>query len=138
MVPLVSPLVPALHCSSPPPRIRTTPPPPPPAPATPAHTAFSLSDYQGGHEGLADTDKSREQLYTEAKEILALVGSSGGQDPAAPRRPPSLQELPESPSSTAPRRPPRSKHDHSLGGGGGEEAAQPQPSAEAASRLLIG
>ena len=52
-------------------------------------------------------------------------------------RPPSLQE-PESPSSTAPRRPPRSKHDHSLGGGGGEEAAQLQPSAEAASRLLIG
>ena len=51
-------------------------------------------------------------------------------------RPPSLQELPESPSSTAPRRPPRSKHDHSLGGG--EEAAQLQPSAEAASRLLIG
>ena len=93
---------------------------------------------QGGHEGLADTDKSREQLYTEAKEILALVGSSsGGQDPAASRRPPSLQE-PESPSSTAPRRPPRSKHDHSLGGGGGEEAAQLQPSAEAASRLLIG
>ena len=91
---------------------------------------------------MADTDKSREQLYTEAKEILALVGSSGGQDPAASRRPPSLQELPESPSSTAPRRPPRSKHDHSLGGGGGggggEEAAQLQPSAEAASRLLIG
>ena len=94
---------------------------------------------QGGHEGLADTDKSREQLYTEAKEILALVGSSSGsgQDTAASRRPPSLQE-PESPSSTAPRRPPRSKHDHSLGGGGGEEAAQLQPSAEAASRLLIG
>ena len=102
---------------------------------------FHLPLYcQGGHEGLADTDKSREQLYTEAKEILALVGSSGGQDTAASRRPPSLQELPESPSSTAPRRPPRSKHDHSLGGGGGggEEAAQLQPSAEAASRLLIG
>ena len=59
----------------------------PPAPSNP----FSLADYQGGKEGVMDTDRSPEQLYTEAKEVLALVPSSPS----------------ESPSSTAPRRPPR-------------------------------
>ena len=76
-------------------------------------TQFSLSDYQGGKEDMADTDKTKEQLYTEAKEILALVGKS----PV------------ESPSSTGPRRPPRSKHDSEM---------DLMPSAEASSRLLIG
>ena len=76
-------------------------------------TQFSLSDYQGGKEDMADTDKTKEQLYTEAKEILALVGKS----PV------------ESPSSTGPRRPPRSKHDSEM---------DLMPSAEASSRMLIG
>ena len=33
-------------------------------------TQFSLADYQGGKEGIADTDKSKEELYIEAKEII--------------------------------------------------------------------
>ena len=33
-------------------------------------TQFSLADYQGGKEGIADTDKSKEELYIEAKEIF--------------------------------------------------------------------
>ena len=82
-------------------------------------TQLSLSDYQGGREDLADTDKTKEQLYTEAKEILALVGRS----PV------------ESPSSTGPRRPPRSKHDSQ---NDRKVIDDPMPSAEAPTRLLIG
>ena len=82
-----------------------------------APTQFSLSDYQGGKEDMADTDKTKEQLYTEAKEILALVGRS----PV------------ESPSSTGPRRPPRSKHDSEMA-----VIEDLMPSAEASSRMLIG
>ena len=79
----------------------------------------------GGGEGLAETgDKTREQLYSEAKEILALVP---GPSPA------------ESPCNTGPRRPPRSKHDkdkdESLLNTTSEAV---MPSSEAASRLLIG
>ena len=62
-----------------------------------------------------DTDKGPEELYTEAKEVLALVGGSPS----------------ESPCSTGARRPPRSKHDQ----GTREEVV---PSAEAHHRLLIG
>ena len=77
---------------------------------------FSLCDYQGGREAPADTEKSKEQLYTEAKEILALVG---GRTPT------------ESPNNTGPRRPPRSKHDSHV-------TSDMMPSSEAASRMLIG
>ena len=47
--------------------------------------------HQGGKEGMMETDKNPEELYTEAKEILSLVGASPS----------------ESPSSTGGRRPPR-------------------------------
>ena len=60
-----------------------------------------------------ETDRSPDQLYSEAKELLALVDS-------------------ESPSSTGPRRPPRSKHDTNCG------LEEVVPSAEAHHRLLIG
>jgi len=81
-------------------------------------TQFSLADYQGGKEGIADTDKSKEELYTEAKEILALVNQSPT----------------ESPSSTGPRKPPRSKHDFL----DDKPNVDVMPSSEAHNRLLIG
>merc|ERR1719270_1668044 len=107
------------HCSSPRTRIRTT------LPVndrimgtslTMEPTMFSLCDYQGGREAPADTEKSKEQLYTEAKEILAL---GGGRTPT------------ESPNNTGPRRPPRSKHDS-------HATSDMMPSSEAPSRMLIG
>ena len=65
-------------------------------------SSLSCELQAGGGEGLAEAgDKTREQLYTEAKEILALVP---GPSPA------------ESPCNTGPRRPPRSKHDKDLRG----------------------
>lgn len=81
-------------------------------------TQFSLADYQGGKEGIADTDKSKEELYIEAKEILALVSQSPT----------------ESPSSTGPRKPPRSKHDFL----DDNTNLDVMPSSEAHNRLLIG
>jgi len=81
-------------------------------------TQFSLVDYQGGKEGMADTDKSKEELYIEAKEILALVSQSPT----------------ESPSSTGPRKPPRSKHDFL----DDKPNVDVMPSSEAHNRLLIG
>jgi len=81
-------------------------------------TQFSLADYQGGKEGIADTDKSKEELYIEAKEILALVSQSPT----------------ESPSSTGQRRPPRSKHDFL----DDKQNVDVMPSSEAHNRLLIG
>lgn len=81
-------------------------------------TQFSLADYQGGKEGIADTDKSKEELYIEAKEILALVNQSPT----------------ESPSSTGPRKPPRSKHDFL----DDKPNVDVMPSSEAHNRLLIG
>ena len=107
-------------CSSPRTRIRTT------LTSTTSSSSqqdSSLSaDYQGGKEAIADTDKSKEQLYTEAKEILALVGA-GGQTTTTPT---------DSPSNTGPRRPPRSKHDSLM------SPDTMRPSSEAASRMLIG
>ena len=111
------------HCSSPRTRIRTML--PSSGHNTSVSTELSLSDYQGGREDLADTDKSKEQLYTEAKEILAMVSSAGG------GRSPT-----DSPSNTGPRRPPRSKHDSSLDESVNNDVMR--PSSEAASRLLIG
>jgi len=81
-------------------------------------TQFSLADYQGGKEGIADTDKNKEELYIEAKEILALVNQSPT----------------ESPSSTGPRKPPRSKHDFT----DDKANLDVMPSSEAHNRLLIG
>jgi len=66
-----------------------------------------------------ETDKNPEELYSEAKELLSLLGAGS----------PS-----ESPSSTATRKPPRSKHD-SLENESTEEVV---PSAEAPHRMLIG
>ena len=90
-----------------------------------AHAPPPTSDFQGGVEGLADTPLTREQLYTEAKEVLALVSSG----------PTSLARLSPSPAgspgNTGPRRPPRSKHD-------ARAARAGPPSAEAHSRLRIG
>ena len=88
-------------------------------------SSLSCELQAGGGEGLAEAgDKTREQLYTEAKEILALVP---GPSPA------------ESPCNTGPRRPPRSKHDkdkdESILSATSEAV---MPSSEAASRLLIG
>ena len=67
---------------------------------------------------MADTDKSKEELYIEAKEILALVSQSPT----------------ESPSSTGPRKPPRSKHDFL----DDKPNVDVMPSSEAHNRLLIG
>ena len=125
------------HCSSPRTRIRTTLVTVPLGTPGPDLSKLNSSSSQGdasrlscdlqggGGEGLADTgDKTREQLYSEAKEILALVP---GPSPA------------ESPCNTGPRRPPRSKHDkdkdESLFNTSSEAV---MPSSEAASRLLIG
>ena len=64
-----------------------------------------------------ETDKNPEELYTDAKEVLSLVGASPS----------------ESPCSTGGRRPPRSKHDQS------SNMEEPRvPSAEAHHRLMIG
>ena len=80
-------------------------------------TNFSLADYQGGKEAMMETDKNPEELYTDAKEVLSLVGASPS----------------ESPCSTGGRRPPRSKHDQS------SSVEEPRvPSAEAHHRLMIG
>ena len=80
-------------------------------------TNFSLADYQGGKEAMMETDKNPEELYTDAKEVLSLVGASPS----------------ESPCSTGGRRPPRSKHDQS------SKMEEPRvPSAEAHHRLMIG
>ena len=80
-------------------------------------TNFSLADYQGGKEAMMETDKNPEELYTDAKEVLSLVGASPS----------------ESPCSTGGRRPPRSKHDQS------SNMEEPRvPSAEAHHRLMIG
>ena len=124
------------HCSSPRTRIRTTLVTVPPGTPGPDISKLNSScqgdashlscDLQGGGgEGLADAgDKTREQLYSEAKEILALVP---GPSPS------------ESPCNTGPRRPPRSKHDkdkdESLLNTSSEAV---MPSSEAASRMLIG
>eukprot|EP00092_Neocalanus_flemingeri_P010758 GFUD01011587.1.p1 GENE.GFUD01011587.1~~GFUD01011587.1.p1 ORF type:complete len:833 (-),score=197.09 GFUD01011587.1:64-2562(-) len=81
-------------------------------------TQFSLADYQGGKEGIADTDKSKEELYIEANEILALVNQSPT----------------NSPSSTGPRKPPISKHDFL----DDNTNLDVMPSSEAHNRLLIG
>merc|ERR550532_1474899 len=81
-------------------------------------TQFSLADYQGGKEGMMETDKNPEELYTEAKELLSLVGASPS----------------ESPCSTGGRRPPRSKHDQASNAQPGTSV----PSAEAHHRMLIG
>ena len=87
------------HCSSPRTRIRTTLVTVPPGTPGPDISKLNSScqgdashlscDLQGGGgEGLADAgDKTMEQLYSEAKEILALQV--------------------ESPCNTGPRRPPR-------------------------------
>merc|ERR1719234_1925653 len=80
-------------------------------------TQFSLADYQGGKEGMMEMDKNTEELYTEAKELLSLVGASPS----------------ESPCSTGARRPPRSKHDQASNAQGPSV-----PSAEAHHRMLIG
>merc|ERR1719410_1547645 len=66
---------------------------------------------------MMETDKNPEELYTDAKEVLSLVGASPS----------------ESPCSTGGRRPPRSKHDQS------SNMEEPRvPSAEAHHRLMIG
>jgi len=65
-----------------------------------------------------ETDKNPEELYTEAKELLSLVGASPS----------------ESPCSTGGRRPPRSKHDQASNAQPGTSV----PSAEAHHRMLIG
>ena len=122
------------HCSSPRTRIRTTlVTPGPDIPMVTRLTSCSQGDASqlscdlqgGGGEGLADTgDKTREQLYSEAKEILALVP---GPSPA------------ESPCNTGPRRPPRSKHDKDKDESQLNTSSEAvMPSSEAASRLLIG
>ena len=80
-------------------------------------TNLSLADYQGGKEAMMETDRNPEELYTDAKEVLSLVGASPS----------------ESPCSTGGRRPPRSKHDQS------SSMEEPRvPSAEAHHRLMIG
>lgn len=70
-----------------------------------------MDDYQGGGEDIFATSKTKEQLYMEAKDILAMVsnGSNSGK-----RFPPDYVNLAAggiSPGSTGPRRPPKSKHD---------------------------
>lgn len=97
---------------------------------SPAHTLnnkpptyFSLADYQGGKESISDCNgKSKEELYIDAKELLGLVG---GGSPA------------ESPSSTGPRRPPRSKHDV-INSNNMTNGSDVMPSSEAVNRMLIG
>ena len=120
-----------VHCSSPRTRIRTQ------LGHSMSLSESLVSDYQGGKEELAESgDKSKEQLYTEAKEILAMVQESGDVSrPTSDTVNRQLTDSPaESPNSTQHRRPPRSKHDTSLD----TETEVTRPSSEAASRLLIG
>lgn len=68
--------------------------------------AFSSDFLQGGGEALFTTSKTKEQLYIEAKDILNGVDIQK-------RPPPDYVNVlsANSPGSTQPRRPPRSKHD---------------------------
>ena len=79
----------------------------------------------GGGEDLFSTDKSKEQLYIEAKHVLNLV-----EPYTTTTKRPHLEPLNGvSPPQTVPRKPPRSKHDPSSNG-----VIRP-PSQEAAQRV---
>merc|ERR1712223_2369666 len=78
----------------------------------------------GGGEDLFSTEKSKEQLYIEAKHVLNSV-----EPYTTTKRPQDLNGV--SPPQTVPRKPPRSKHDPC------SNVMRP-PSQEAAQRVLIG
>ena len=81
----------------------------------------------GGGEDLFSTDKSKEQLYIEAKHVLNLVEPYT----TTTKRPHQEPLNGVSPPQTVPRKPPRSKHDPCSNG-----VIRP-PSQEAAQRVLI-
>lgn len=103
--------------------------------------------YQGGGEDLFATNKTKEQLYIEAKDILNAIGA--GVDPPlatvgarqqlfnnpdyinVPASPAAALLTPagSSPGSTHPRRPPRSKHDR--------DPSSPEPQVQTAMMLCL-
>eukprot|EP00095_Tigriopus_kingsejongensis_P007663 maker-scaffold156_size297567-snap-gene-0.18 protein:Tk07663 transcript:maker-scaffold156_size297567-snap-gene-0.18-mRNA-1 annotation:"grb2-associated binder " len=115
-----------------------------PSGSSSAETVREVSnDYQGGGEDLFATSKTKEQLYVEAKDILSMI--SGGSAIQASTRGgmPDYTNLVGgiSPGSTAPRRPPKSKHDRDPNSPALEGASDQMftlPSQEATNRLLIG
>ncbi|XP_059096126.1 pleckstrin homology-like domain family B member 2 [Tigriopus californicus] len=100
---------------------------------------MTMDDCQGGGEEIFSTNKTKEQLYMEAKDILAMVsnGTNSGK-----RFPPDYVNLAGgiSPGSTGPRRPPKSKHDRDPNSPitQGSHDHPTLPSQEATNRLLIG
>ena len=92
---------------------------------TPGQIVLNLFYSQGGGgEDLFSTEKSKEQLYIEAKHVLNSV-----EPYTTTKRPQDLNGV--SPPQTVPRKPPRSKHDPC------SNVIRP-PSQEAAQRVLIG
>ena len=83
----------------------------------------------GGGEDLFSTDKSKEQLYIEAKHVLNLVEPYA--TTTTTKRPHHEPLNGVSPPQTVPRKPPRSKHDPCSNG-----VIRP-PSQEAAQRVNI-
>jgi hypothetical protein len=88
---------------------------------------FGFKFQAGGGEDLFSTDKSKEQLYIEAKHVLNLVEPYT----TTTKRPHQEPLNGVSPPQTVPRKPPRSKHDPCSNG-----VIRP-PSQEAAQRVLI-
>ena len=69
--------------------------------------SLASDEYDGSGEALMSTSKTKEELYIEAKDILAMLEQQ--QQRNNQQQP--MGFVGSSPGSTQPRRPPRSKHD---------------------------